>query len=778
MKNIKDDQKQPTQEQKLSEEEIIKKSLYQSAEGIIKQLIDKMIASAVRSTQIKEVDDQMGIFCFNNLKVQMTSLFESTFINYTDDLFHDEPKLLWEQTPPPENTWVELPEPGNPELDRYESTNINFVEIKKDQDKDMPTSTTTGSVISDNKNLNKKKGTKKEAEPLYLNNNNVINEVEEKSSLSGFDGEVKIENGALPELSGIDNKISESLNMTDADIKNEFDNAQETAQKEKPKISENKNTENKITENKNKENKNTENIPPKKEESSKNINKNNNLKVEEKKELSSTKPSTNQPSTALPPIKKKGKNVPILDYPFSDIPGVEEEFNHDNLEPANVEFLRREREELIQKRIIENKIKESQSKAAKPKEETDKVKKKLIDTNRLTFDSNGNIIHFRPYKLDNLTKDFAITRNTIKGFEYKPEAVPAKKKNAKKKDKEKEKEKEKEPEEVIKNFEEEKRTKEISNITNPSANDKDKFIPSGSNFQIISPNTGVIIKENNQSKEGPREFSKYFKKYSLQDYDKMLNDYVPLQNKTMLKNQLSINSNSKYMPTAPNNNSMINKMPSMGISNSNLESNNNINISEIPNNPLLTNNVAEQSSYLMEKDKSLNNNSSGININLASNNNPLLSSNLNSMVFNRYNESYNTMNMDNSIVMKKMGTGSLKLELENLKDLSTINPELITLPNRRRNILGNSFMRGNKTYKIKQPEKNVLSDFNRKIISTAGWGNETGNENGGFKDKDKNLVYSRHITKQQVLRELGSNILSGIKIKLPRDRKVDINNNI
>ena len=256
----------------------------------------------------------------------------------------------------------------------------------------------------------------------------------------------------------------------------------------------------------------------------------------------------------------------------------------------------------------------------------------------------------------------------------------------------------------------------------------------------------------------------------------MLNDYVPLQNKTILKNQLSINSNSKYIPTAPNN-SMLTKKPSMGINNSNLESNNNINTSEIPNNPLLTNNVAEQSSYLMEKDKSLNNNSSGININMASNN-PLLSSNLNSMVFNRYNESYNSMNMDNSIVMKKMGTGSLKLELESLKDLSTINPELITLPNKRRNILGSSFMRGNKTYKIKPPEKNALSDFNRKIISTAGWGNETGNENGGFKDRDKNLVYSRHITKQQVLRELGSNILSGIKIKLPRDRKVDINNNI
>lgn len=62
MKNIKDEQKQPTKEQKLTEEEINKKTLFQSAEGIIKQLIDKMVASAVRSTQIKEVDDQMGIF--------------------------------------------------------------------------------------------------------------------------------------------------------------------------------------------------------------------------------------------------------------------------------------------------------------------------------------------------------------------------------------------------------------------------------------------------------------------------------------------------------------------------------------------------------------------------------------------------------------------------------------------------------------------------------------------------------------------------------------------
>ena len=42
------------------------------------------------------------------------------------------------------------------------------------------------------------------------------------------------------------------------------------------------------------------------------------------------------------------------------------------------------------------------------------------------------------------------------------------------------------------------------------------------------------------------------------------------------------------------------------------------------------------------------------------------------------------------------------------------------------------------------------------------------------KTKD-NIVTSKHHTRQQALRELGSTFLSGIKIKLPRDRKVEIN---
>ena len=242
-------------------------------------------------------------------------------------------------------------------MDRYESSNIAYVEIKKDdvQESPLPTTTANTNLSEKNKNKNKIMG-KKESEPLSWNNNNIINEVEEKSSMSGFDGEMIIGNGAIPEVSGIEDKFSESLNMTDAEIKKNIDNVQEIVDKGKNNEKENKNI-------------NIDNASPKKEEENKNID-NNNTKNEEKKENAKSKVAT---ITSLPPIKKKGKNIPMIDYPCSDIPGVEEEYNHDNFEPQNVEFLRREREELIQKKIMENKLKETANKTIKPTEDNEKI---------------------------------------------------------------------------------------------------------------------------------------------------------------------------------------------------------------------------------------------------------------------------------------------------------------------------------------------------------------------------------------------------------------------
>ena len=120
------------QKEEEKEEKILYKSNHQASEGIIKLILDKIIISAIRSSQSREIEDELGNFCFNNFKRQLTSLFETNYINYSDDLINSEPKLLWNFIPPPDNTWVEIKEPGTQEMDRYESSNIEYVEIKKD----------------------------------------------------------------------------------------------------------------------------------------------------------------------------------------------------------------------------------------------------------------------------------------------------------------------------------------------------------------------------------------------------------------------------------------------------------------------------------------------------------------------------------------------------------------------------------------------------------------------------------------------------------------------
>ena len=192
------------------------------------------------------------------------------------------------------------------------------------------------------------------------------------------------------------------------------------------------------------------------------------------------------------------------------------------------------------------------------------------------------------------------------------------------------------------------------------------------------------------------------------------------------------------------------------------------------NNPLLT----DAQSMTINNNMNLNQN---INSSLNINNNNLLSSNFNNTLNNNIT-SYKSINTENSIIMKKLGLGSLKLEIENLKDLSTINPTLLTRTNRLKNIFRYDSYKDYKNYRTKKENKiNIFSELNKKIMNNRDWGNDltenkSRNMDMGF--NDDNRRFGRHISKQQILRELGSNILSGIKIKLPRDRKVDINDNI
>ena len=746
MKNPKNQKNEPKTTTTPKKAEINANIIYQTSEAIIKSILDKIISLSVRKSQSQKIDNLFGDFCFKKLQKQMTSLFETNFINYTDDLPKNEKNLQWELISPPDNTWVELSEPICQKMDRYESYLIQYQNLKKDEDNNIDSNKKKEPIkenkIKDVKNIKDNKNKKKETKPLAH-----IIEEESHSEINLSDKEVIIKNDEIPEYSRIEDDNSKSIMSVSAELKNEID-VVDIFKDDKNNNNNNNNNkvismENEIISNDNKDN-NKNNTTPKK-------NNNDN-------EMQNT----------------KSKKLQIVNYPSYDIPNIFEEYNHDDLAPENVVYLRKEREELLIKKQKEKKIKEETVKAVKKVEENDKVPKKLIDTNKLTFDSNGEIIRFRPYRLDSLTKDFLTTRNTIKtnSMDRRSSAF-GKKKNSTLNNNSKIKKDEK-IEEIIKNDEEEKRNKEVKSILE---NNTEKFIPSGSNFQIISPNIGVVIKESGLFKEGPRDFSKYFKKYSLEDYDKMLNDLIPLQHRNMLKTKFA-EQNQKV-------NTSVDINPKSKFSNNNVTNpNNTINNTEVFNNPLLQG--EEQSISFIEKENNSNTNKNisntplrqsvnTLNINI---NTPLIgtSSNLNSMNFNKNIDSYNSLNFDSSIVMKKMGT-TLKLELDSMKDLSMINPNYVKNQNLRYNILGN-FKKKNFKYMTNSNEKNVFSEFNKRIMSNTRWGNDLSSNKNENKDNSSNLVYARHHTKQQVLRELGSSILNGVKVKLPRDRKVDLNPNI
>ena len=492
--------------------------------------------------------------------------------------------------------------------------------------------------------------------------------------------------------------------------------------------------------------------------------------------------------------EKINKKVQMFNFPSEDIPGIEEEYNHIQFDPQNIEKLRREKELEIIKKEKEIKLHKELLLLAKKKEEAEKAKKavklKPLDSNKFTFDSNGTIIHFKQYKLDNLTKDFNFVKNTIKSEPIKL----VKKKNKSIKD---------QPlseEEIIFNpLDDDKKDKNSIPSRTLADRNQEKIIPSGSNFQIILPNIGVVIKENQNVKEGGREFNKYFNKYSIHDYDKILNEYVPLQNKLQMTNKLekfsltpnkaitqkkvseSVDNAKNKKIVANSQNNLNNLSNTINNTINNTSSNNNYNLTDNINNPLL--NSIENYKYNMNNNDIDNNNASaylrtsiGISsYNKAINNyNPLMTSSNYRSDFLNYKNEKTLNNFNDSITMKRAGATSLKIEIESLQDLKSEKTYYGPVTAKQKNIFGRNFMKNYKIGLIKQSGKNPLSSFNKDILTDQNWGNKI---SAGKGDKQENTVFARHHTKQQALRELGSSILNGIKIRLPRDRKVEINNN-
>ena len=523
-------------------------------------------------------------------------------------------------------------------------------------------------------------------------------------------------------------------------------------------------------------------IEKNKQKSNKNLIQNINNKTEGNKEKTSSNKKEIK-SQKKSPIENKSnakKKIQMLDYPSEEIPNIEKEYNFGAYDPPQISQLRKEKEIEIMKKEEEIKMQIKLAKLAKRKEEMDKIKStkkvKALDPKKFTFDSNGTIIQFKRYKLESLPKDFALVTNGIK----KDEIKPIKKKNKSKKPNENLDS----TEEVIKNpKDEDKGEKSFLQMRLQNEKNQEKIIPSGSNFKIILPNIGVVIKEKQNIKEGGREFNKYFNKYSLSDYDKILNEYIPLQNKNNSKvfntlerlNLTPTNAQKKMSESIDNfrNKKIIATRNSLENSSYNKTINFNQTVTEnITHNPLL-NNTDNISVTINDID-----NTSSVYLKTSGNINSLNRNNFTPLMttsFLRTNtKEKSSINFSNSIMMKKEGMSSLKMEIESLKDLKTDRAFYSLEKIKPQNIFGRDFMKNYKIGLFKKPtNNNSLATLIRNILTDENWGNRIG---GTKDDVHDNIIYAKHHTKQQVVRELGSNIFNRTKIKLPRERKVEIRN--
>ena len=739
----------------------------QANETIVKSLVDKIITLSIRNSYLNTINKSLEDYYFEFLKNQVNNLFATNNIFYYDEPENEQlnkKDLFWNKKYEKGNTWIEISEPNASKCDRYENAFMNYFNYNYNSSSLLPS--LSGPIL------------------------NKANSVSEGNNLKSKDDLIELKDRKLfkkfsMNIRGIKHKESNQKVLDTLEEKSSLSSIDE----EKNDI---KNPNNKTKNNSIIKSKST--YSPKKENNNKSIfsNINNNKNINN---------NSNSPN-------KKPKKDPVLEMKNKEIPGIEKEYNFEKYDPPDVKLLRKEKQdEIIRKEIEERKNAKIKKLVNSSKNEnTDnfidtKTKIKMFDSNKFSFDSNGKIINFKPIKIDSFIKDFVSLKNEIKSMDntVKIKKIKKIKNNNNDNSPNKSNVSTNRKEKIIKNPEDDPNGINKHNYVKKNIEKNEQIIPSGSNFSIMLPNIGVILKEDEQIKEGTREFGKYFKKYSLNDYDKILRDYVPLQNKTMLKNKMnqSLNLNmttSKRIPKKYmiNTNNSFKMNSNTNINNLTIGNNNNLLLSSqtqtnnIYNIPEISNPLINQVETIQE-----NGNNSYNNINNEFN----LNSNNNSSLFKTFKSNKNQSSLLNSnstpfslakngsydnllgIIKLNKNSSSLKNELDSLKDLDdkdnlNFYPVKENMGKFSRNIFTNNYKDLLKEKK-KQNESSIsnnLNEFNKKILSTKGWGNKTLSKNMST----GNLLFSKHQTRYQALRELGSNLLNGIKVKLPRDRKVDI----
>ena len=102
------------------------------SETICQMIIDNLISNSVTIVNIKRIYSNMNQYCFDYMIEKINPYLKANFL-YHDDIISKKNIVLLSTKPPTKsNTWIKIPEPQNPDFDRYDPNNAKFVALENE----------------------------------------------------------------------------------------------------------------------------------------------------------------------------------------------------------------------------------------------------------------------------------------------------------------------------------------------------------------------------------------------------------------------------------------------------------------------------------------------------------------------------------------------------------------------------------------------------------------------------------------------------------------------
>lgn len=445
-------------------------------------------------------------------------------------------------------------------------------------------------------------------------------------------------------------------------------------------------------------------------------------------------------ASAIPTEESKGKskkNV-IIELPSFTIINENES---ERREISNADNLRKERELFIIRKAKERNEQIQREIESKKQVKVELKPKKEFDFDKYAFDFEGNIYTKKVFKAKpTFSHEFYLTHTEVtrpKSKVSQRKSIFSMRDSIKRKTK-----KFVMPEEIITNpyVSYETMRKDVDQLNG------ERVPPSGSNFDIIYPEVGVRITENKKIKGGSKNFSKYFSKTSTEEYKKILNEFIPKINSSVMHNKIG----SVTMTSPPS-----------------FRENDNDTEEQKIENPLLVSNIKRDD----EQNKILSI-EGGTHQRYQSSMFTSISGSKGFQSHRRFlsftNISSSSMTESNIKMNPKAATSasSLKMALDSLQNISTIEENLSQQPSNKIKIFNSRYklgLPGNESEGIVE-----INKFNTNILKSKNWGKK----NISSQAQINNTLPSKP-SNNSVLRELGLNIVNQ---KLPRSRKFNHKN--